>query len=76
MCKEFDECYSCKNDYMWNPRTCYWECNTACKIDKNLDITSCSCEKRLFDKIVLPCEDEISNTTESCLDEKVACEKK
>ena len=39
---------------MWNPRMCDWECNKACKIDKYLDITSCSCEKRFFDKIVLP----------------------
>ena len=38
---EYRELYdwsSCKDDYLWNPRTCDYECNKACKIDANLDI--------------------------------------
>ena len=35
---------------------------------------NCSCEKRLIGKLVLECEDEILNTTETLLnDKKVAC---
>ena len=52
---------------------CGCECNKACKIDEYLDIKNCSCEKRLIDKLVLECEDEILSTTETLLnDNKVA----
>ena len=33
-CKELVVLSSCKDDYMWNPRTCDWECNKAFKIDE------------------------------------------
>ena len=59
---------------MWNPSTC--ECNKACKIDEYLDPKSCSCEIRLFGKLVLACGDEILNTTNNSLgDKKATCEK-
>ena len=61
---------------MWNASTCDCECNKACKIDEYLDIKNCSCEKHLIGKLVLECEDEILNTTETLLnDKKVAHEK-
>ena len=44
---------------MWNPSTCGFECNKACKIDEYLDIKKSSCEKHLIGKIVLECEVEI-----------------
>ena len=55
---------------MWNIRTSDCECNKACKIDGYLDIKNRSCEKRLFCKLALACEDEILNTTETSLDDK------
>ena len=55
----------------------YCESNKACKIDEYLDIRNCSCEKRLFGKLALACEDEILNTNETSFDDKkVTCEKK
>ena len=46
-------------------------CDKACKIDKHLDTKNCSCEKWLFGyQLVLACEDEILNATESSLDYK------
>ena len=75
-CKEIDNWDFCENDYIWNPSTCNCECNRACKIDEYLDTKYCSCEKRLIGKLVLECEDEILNTTESSLDDKkVTCAK-
>ena len=47
---------------MWNPSTCDFECNKACKIGEYLDIKNCSCEKRLFDEIIIAYEDKILNT--------------
>ena len=55
---------------MWNPSTCDCKCNKICKIDEYLDIRNCSCEKRLLGKLVLVCEDEMLNTTETSLDDK------
>ena len=49
---------------------CNCECNKAFKIDKYLDITNCSCEKGLFGKLGLACEDEILNTNETLLNHK------
>ena len=69
-CKELDDQVSCKNDYMLNPSTCGCECNKACKIDENLDIKNCSCEKLMFGVLALACENEILNTTETSLDDK------
>ena len=61
---------------MWNPNTCDCGCNKACKIDKYLDTENCSHEKHLFGKLVLACEDEMLNKTETSLDDKkVTCEK-
>ena len=56
MCKELDDWGFYKDYYMWNPSTCDCECNKTCKIEKYLDVKNCSCEKRLFDKLVLACE--------------------
>ena len=75
-CKKLDDWSSCKNDYMWNSSTYDCECNKSCKIDKYLDTKTCSCEKRLFGKLVSACEDEKLSTTETSLDDKkVTCEK-
>ena len=49
---------------------CYRKCNEAFKTDKYLDIKSFSCKKCLFGKLVLACEDEIFNTTETSVDNK------
>ena len=70
-CTELNDWGSCKNGYIWNPSTCDCECNKACNINDYLDINNCSCEKRLIGKLDLACEDEILNTTETSLDEKV-----
>ena len=52
------------------------ECNKACQIDEYLNIKKCSCGERLIDELVLECEDEMINITETLLnDKKVACAK-
>ena len=50
---------------MWNPSTYDCECNKAGEIDEYLDIKNCSCGKRSIGKLVLECEDEVLNTTET-----------
>ena len=75
-CKELHDRGSCKKDYMWNSSKCDCQCNKACKIDEYLDIKNCSCGKGLIGKLVLKCEDEVLNTTETLPnDKKVTYEK-
>ena len=56
---------------------CDCECNQACKIYEYLDIKYYySCEKLLTGNLVIACEHEILNKTEtSLIDKKVTCEK-
>ena len=49
---------------------CNCNCNKACRIDDYLDMKICFLEKHLTGKLVLECEDEILNTTETLLDDK------
>ena len=55
---------------MWDPSMSDCDCHKACKIDEYLDITKTLCKKRLFGKLVLACEGEILNTTETLLNDK------
>ena len=58
---------------MWSPCTCYCKFNKECKIlnDEYLDTKNCCCKKCLIDKLVLECEDEILNTTENLLNDRM-----
>ena len=53
----------CKNDYMWNHSTPDYECNKVCKIELLF-------WKMSIGKLVLECENEISNTAETLLNDK------
>ena len=44
--KELNDRGSCKNDYMWNPSTCNFECNKASEIDEYSNSKNGSCKKR------------------------------
>ena len=70
-CKELNDWSSCIDDYIWNLST--WDCeyNKTCKIDEYLFFKNCSCEKGLLNKLLLICKDEILNTTETSLDNKL-----
>ena len=75
--EKLDDWSYCKHDCMWNPSMCDCDCNKACKIDEYLDIKICLFKKHLFGKLVLACEDEMLNITETLLhDQKVTCKKK
>ena len=75
-CKKLDDWHSRKYDYMWSHSTCDFECNKVYKIEEYLDVKNCPCKKCLFGKLVLACEYEILNTTETLLaDIKVTGEK-
>ena len=74
-CKKWDNWNSCKDDSMWNSSTCSCRSNKTCKIDEHLDIKTCWYKKR-NSMLIIACEDEILNTTETSADDnKITREK-
>ena len=50
---------------MWNPSTCDCEYDKTCRIGEYLYIKNFACKELVIGKLVLTCEDEILNTTET-----------
>ena len=74
-CKKWDNWNSGKDDSMWNSSTCSCRANKTCKIDEHLDIKNCWYKKR-NSVLIIACEDEILNTTETSADDnKITREK-
>ena len=58
-CKELiDEGVSDKG-YAWNPSNCECECDKSCDVGEYLDYENCKCRKRLVDKLVDECDENI-----------------
>ena len=44
----------CEDGFIWNPSICEYEC------DKSCDFENCICRKRLIDKLVEECGEDIN----------------
>ena len=44
---------------IWNPSNCESECDKSCDIGEYLDYENCNCKKRLVDKLVDECTENI-----------------
>ena len=62
-CKELIDKGKCDDGFIWNHSIC--ECDKSFDVGEYLDYENCKCRKRLFDKLVLKCEDEILDTTDT-----------
>ena len=49
----------CDKGYAWNPSNCECECNKSCNVGQYLDYENCKCRKRLVDKLVEECSENI-----------------
>ena len=49
----------CDKGFIWNPSICECECDKSCDVGKYLDYTNCKCRKRLTDKLVEECSENI-----------------
>ena len=54
--------------FIWNPTNCECECDKSCDVGEYLDYERCKCRKRLIDKLVEECNEnidgnEINNVT-------------
>ena len=58
-CKELIDKGVCDKGYAWNPSNCKCECDKSCDVGEYLDHENCTCRKRLVDKLVEKCTENI-----------------
>ena len=49
----------CDKGFIWNPSNCECECDKSCDIGEYLDYKNCKCRKRIIDKLVEECSENI-----------------
>ena len=49
----------CGKGFIWNPSSCECECDKSCDVREYLDYASCTCRKRLIDKLGEECSKNI-----------------
>ena len=50
---------ACGKGFIWNPSNCKCECDKSCDIGEYLNYLSCKCWKKLVDKLVEECTENI-----------------
>ena len=58
-CKELIDKEICDKGFIWNPSNCEGECDESCDVGEDLDYENCKCRKRLIDKLVEECSENI-----------------
>ena len=49
----------CDKGFVWNPSNCECECDNSCDIGKYLDYKNYKCRKKIIDKLVEECSENI-----------------
>ena len=49
----------CDKGFIWNPSNCECECDKSCDIEEYLDYKNCKCRKKIIDKLVEECSENI-----------------
>ena len=57
--KELIKKGGCNKGFIWNPSKCEYECDKSCDVGAYLDYKNCKCRKRLVDKLVEECSENI-----------------
>ena len=52
----------CHEGFIWNSSNCECECDKSCDIGEYLDYKNCKCRKKLVDKLVEECTENIEET--------------
>ena len=58
-CKELIGKELCDKRFIWNPSNCECECDKSCDIGEYLDYKNCKCKKRVIDKLIEECSENI-----------------
>ena len=59
-CKELIDKGRCDKGFVWNPSNCECECDKSCDVGEYLDYENCKCWKKLVDKLVEECGENIN----------------
>ena len=46
--------------FIWNPSICECECDKSCDVGEYLDYKNCRCRKRIIDKLVEECSENMN----------------
>ena len=52
----------CGKGFIWNPRDCERKCDKFCDIGEYLGYKNCKCRKRLIEKMVEECTENIDGS--------------
>ena len=58
-CKELIDKGVCDKGYAWSPSNCECECDKSCDVAEYLDYENCQCRKKLVDKLVEECTENV-----------------
>ena len=58
-CKELVDKGVYDKGYIWNPSNCQFKCDKSCDVGEYLDYENCKCRKRLVDKSVNECTENV-----------------
>ena len=58
-CKELINKGTWDKGFVWNPSNCECECDKSCDVRESLDYKNCKCRKRITDKLVEECSENI-----------------
>ena len=61
-CKELIDKEVCAKGFIWNPSNCECKCDKSCDIGEYLDYSNCKCKKKLIDRLVEECTENINET--------------
>ena len=61
-CRELIDKGVCDKGFIWNPCNCECECDKSCDIGEYLDYSNRKCRKKLIDKLVKECTENIEET--------------
>ena len=53
----------CAKEYIWNPSNCKCECDKSCDFGEYLGYENWKCRKRLIDKLIEECNENIEETS-------------
>ena len=60
--KELIDKGACDKEFIWNPSNCEYECDKLCDFGEYLDYSVSKCRKKLVDKLVEECTENIEET--------------
>ena len=49
-------------EFIWNPSNWECECDKSCGVGEYLDYSNCKCKKKLVDKLIKECTENIEET--------------